>query len=226
MVRLDPPVSEPAAFDPSTRPRMRGVLHHYAFYASVVFGTVLVTLAPRPRMLVALVYVLSLSALLGVSALYHRVTWSVRVRRHVGRLDHSMINVLIAGTFTPFGVVAVSGSLAVALLAIVWGGALANILLHILWIDAPKWLSAVSYTLLGWVGVAAMPDMVAHAGWAPTVLLGLGGVLYSMGAMVYAMRRPDPAPDVFGYHEVFHALVVVAATTHYAAVALTILPSG
>jgi len=202
------------------------VLHHYAFYASVVSGAVLVALAPRPHRLVALVYVSSLSALLGVSALYHRVTWSVRARRHVGRLDHSMINVLIAGTFTPFGVVVLSGSLAVALLAIVWGGALANMLLHVLWIDAPKWLSAVSYTLLGWVGVAAMPDMVAHAGWAPTVLLALGGVLYSMGATVYAMRRPDPAPDVFGYHEVFHALVVVAATMHCAAVALTILPPG
>jgi len=221
-----PPVSEPATRDPSTRPRLRGVLHHYAFYASVVSGAVLVALAPSPHTLVALVYVSSLSALLGVSALYHRVTWSVRARRHVGRLDHSMINVLIAGTFTPFGVVVLSGSLAVALLAIVWGGALANMLLHVLWIDAPKWLSAVSYTLLGWVGVAAMPDMVAHAGWAPTVLLALGGVLYSMGAIVYAMRRPDPAPDVFGYHEVFHALVVAAATMHCAAVALTILPSG
>src|SRR5262245_28080876 len=184
---------------------MRGVLHHYAFYASIVSGAVLVALAPPPRMLVALVYGLSLSALLGVSALYHRVTWSVRARRHVGRLDHSMINVLIAGTFTPFGVVAVSGSLAVVLLAIVWAGALANIVLHVLWLDAPRWLSAVSYVMLGWVGVAAMPDMMVHAGVAPTVLLAVGGILYSIGALVYAMRRPDPSPEVFGYHEVFHA---------------------
>jgi hemolysin III len=135
-----------------------------------------------------------------------------------------MINVLIAGTFTPFGVVALSGTLAVALLAIMWAGAFVNIVLHVLWIDAPKWLSALTYLALGWVGVAAMPDLMATAGWAPTALLAAGGVLYSAGAAVYAMRRPDPVPAVFGYHEVFHALVVVAAVTHYAAVALTILP--
>lgn len=208
------------------RPTLRGVLHHYAFYASLVAGAVLVACAPAQRTLVALVYGVSLSALLGVSALYHRVTWSVPARRRMGRLDHSMIAVLIAGTYTPFGTVALSGTFAVALLAVVWGGAAANILLHVLWLDAPKALSAASYVLLGWVGVVALPDLATHAGWAPTVLLGVGGLLYSAGALVYALRRPDPVPAVFGYHEVFHALVVVAAVTHYTAVALTILPGS
>jgi hemolysin III len=206
---------------PAERPRLRGVLHHYAFYGSLVSGTVLVACAPSRRTLVALIYGLSLSALLGVSALYHRVTWSVAARRRMGRLDHSMINVLIAGTYTPFGIVALSGTL----VSIIWVGALVNIVLHVLWLDAPKWLSAITYIALGWVGAAAMPDLVVAAGWAPTALLAAGGLLYSAGAAVYAIRRPNPVPAVFGYHEVFHALVVVAAIAHYAAVALTILPA-
>lgn len=211
----------------ATRPRLRGVLHHYAFFGSLLSGAVLVALAPgRLQVLVAAVYAFSLSALLGVSALYHRVTWSPAARRRMGRLDHSMINILIAGTYTPFGVLAISGTFAALLLVVMWGGALANILLHILWFDAPKWLSAVSYVVLGWVGVAAMPELFVHAGWAPTALLLAGGLLYSTGAVVYALRRPDPIPAVFGYHEVFHALVVVAAVAHYAAVALTVLPLG
>ena len=196
------------------------MLHHYAFYASLVAGALLVAAAPSRWTLVAFIYGASLSALLGVSALYHRVTWSVAWRRRMGRLDHSMINVLIAGTYTPFGIVAVSGTL----LAIIWVGALVNIVLHVLWLDAPKWLSAITYVALGWVGVAALPSLVVTAGWAPTALLAAGGLVYSAGAIVYAMRRPEPVPTVFGYHEVFHALVVVAAVTHYAAVALTILP--
>jgi hemolysin III len=214
-------VPEFSAQRPAERPKLRGVLHHYAFYGSLVSGAVLVACAPSRRTLVALIYGASLSALLGVSALYHRVTWSVAARRRMGRLDHSMINVLIAGTYTPFGVVALSGTL----VAIIWVGAVLNIVLHVLWLDAPKWLSAITYLVLGWVGVAAMPALVVTAGWAPTALLGAGGLLYSAGALVYAMRRPNPDPAVFGYHEVFHALVVVAAIAHYAAVALTILPA-
>jgi hemolysin III len=206
---------------PTERPRLRGVLHHYAFYGSLVSGALLVACAPSRRTLVALVYGLSVSALLGVSALYHRITWSVAARRRMGRLDHSMINVAIAGTFMLFGIVALSGTL----LVIIWVGALANMLLHLLWLDAPKWLSAVTYLALGWLGVAGMPSLLATAGWAPTALLAAGGLIYSAGAVVYALRRPDPLPAVFGYHEVFHALVVVAAVVHYAAVALTILPA-
>ena len=209
------------------KPRWRGVLHHWAFCVSLLSGTALILGAPsRLAGLVAAVYGASLSSLLGVSALFHRVTWSTRARRWMARLDHSMISVLIAGTYTPFGVLALSGTFAVVLLAVVWTGAVANIVLHVLWIDVPKWMSAATYVALGWTGVLAMPALAVEAGWLPTGLLIAGGLLYSLGALVYAFRRPDPAPAVFGYHEVFHALVVVAAAVHYAAVACVLLPGS
>lgn len=207
------------------KPRLRGLLHQVAFFASVPALAVLLLVSPTGRAAVAAtVYGLSLVALFGVSALFHRVTWSVPARRWMGRLDHAMINVLIAGTFTPLGLLVLSGTLATVSLAVVWGGALVGILLHVFWIDAPKWLSAVVYVVLGWSGVAVTPQLVSHVGWGPTVLLALGGALYSAGAAVYALRRPDPAPAVFGYHEVFHALVVVAAVLHYTVVAVYVLP--
>lgn len=208
----------------ASRPRLRGVLHHYAFLVSLGLGAALMLLAPSGHALVAAaVYGTSLSALLGVSALFHRVTWSVRARRWMARLDHSMICVLIAGTFTPFGVVAVDDALGPTLLTTIWLGAAIGIALHLLWIDMPKWLSAMLYVVLGWVGIAAAPQVVANAGWTAFALLLAGGLIYSTGAFVYAFRRPDPLPAVFGYHEVFHALVLVAAATHYAAVAIVIL---
>jgi hemolysin III len=208
----------------AARPRLRGVIHHYAFFASLLTGGLLIALAPAGRRFwAALIYASSLSALLGVSALYHRITWSPVRRRWLARLDHSMIHVLIAGTYTPFGMLALSDTLAAFLLRIAWGGAAAGIVLHVLWHGAPKWLSACVYVAMGWVGIVALPSLVAQAGWTPVVLLVVGGLVYSLGALVYAMRRPDPIPTVFGYHEVFHSLVVVAATAHYAAVALTVL---
>lgn len=211
----------------SERPLLRGVLHQIAFFVSLVAGVALLAAAPTPRAWVGVaVYVASLSALLGTSALYHRVTWSVPARRWMGRLDHSMINVLIAGTFTPFGLVILSGELAGILLWAMWAGALVGIVLHLVWFDAPHWLSAALYVVLGWVAVAAGPQVVERAGWAVAILLGVGGVLYSVGALVYATRRPDPLPTSFGYHEVFHALVVAGAALHFGAVALAVATLG
>jgi hemolysin III len=208
----------------NARPRLRGVIHHYAFFASLAAGGVLVASAPAGRRFWAtVIYAASLSALLGVSALYHRITWTPAGRRWMGRLDHSMIHLLIAGTYTPFGMLALSDTLAAFLLRVAWGGAAAGITMHLFWLDAPKWLSACVYVAMGWVGVAAMPSLVAQAGWTPVLLLVVGGLVYSLGAFVYAVRRPDPVPTVFGYHEVFHALVVVAASAHYAAVAVAVL---
>jgi hemolysin III len=203
----------------TARPRLRGLLHQYAFFASLLGLPVLLFVSPTGRAAFAgTVYGLSLVALFGVSALFHRVTWSERSRRWMGRLDHAMINVAIAGSFTPFGLLALSGPVATACMALVWGGALGGVLLHALWIDAPKWLSALVYLAIGWSGVAMLPQLVSHLGWGPTALLALGGALYSAGAAVYALRRPNLAPGVFG------ALVIVAAVTHYAVVAVYVLP--
>jgi hemolysin III len=208
------------------KPRLRGLLHLYAFFLSLPALPVLLLAAPTRRAAVAgTIYGLSVTALFGVSALFHRVTWSPRARRWMGRLDHAMINVLIAGTFTPIGLLVLSGKLATISLALIWSGALVGIAIHVLWIDdTPKRLSAALYVVLGWSALAAIPELVSRVDRGATVLLALGGALYSAGAAVYAFRRPDPAPSVFGYHEVFHALVVAAAVSHYAMVALYVLP--
>lgn len=210
-----------------SRPRFRGVIHHYAFFLSLVAGVVLVAIAAAtPVLFGVVVYAFSLSALLGTSALFHRITWSPPTRRWLGRLDHSMISVLIAGTYTPFGMAAAPGTTPSLLLQPIWVGALAGIALHLFWYDAPKWLSAVVYVATGWLGLAALPGLVAQFGWGPPLLLLAGGVVYSVGALVYARQSPDPVPHAFGYHEVFHALVVVAALAHYVAVAMTLSPGS
>ena len=161
--------------------------------------------------------------MLGVSALYHRVVWPPGTRRWIRRLDHAAIFLLIAGTYTPFGLLALEGAWRISVLAIAWTGALGAIVLKVAWIDAPRWVAAVVAVVLGWVGVVALPELYDAVGLPPLTLLGIGGALYTAGALVYALRRPDPIPDVFGYHELFHVLVVGAAACQYAAVALFVL---
>jgi len=205
------------------RPRLRGVSHQYAFFAALAFGALLVAGASgASERAAAAVFAGALAAMFGVSALYHRVTWRPRTRRWMRRLDHAAIFLLIAGTYTPFGLLALSGAWRWTVLPIVWGGALAAIVLKLAWVDGPKWLTAALGIALGWAGVVALPQLVEHAGWAGIALLGAGGLLYTGGAVVYAMRRPDPVPAVFGYHELFHALVIAAAACQYAAVALVL----
>jgi hemolysin III len=203
------------------RPRFRGVLHQYAFFASLVVGALLVVGADggTPR-LAAAVFAASVAAMLGISALYHRVVWPPAPRRWIRRLDHAAIFLLIAGTYTPFGLVALDGGWRVTVLAIAWSGALAAIVLKVAWIDAPRWVAAFVAVCLGWVGVVALPEVHRSVGLTPLTLLAAGGLLYSAGAIIYALRRPDPAPAIFGYHELFHALVVAAAACQYVAVAL------
>jgi hemolysin III len=209
------------------RPRFRGVSHQYAFFASLITGLVLVLVAPtRKATTAAAIYAASVSGLFGASALYHRVDWRPATRRWMRRLDHSMIFVLIAGTYTPFALLVLHGTIAGVVLGVVWGGALAGVVLKLLWVDAPKWLMAAVYLGLGWVGVATVPQLLSRAGVGAVALMCAGGVLYSAGAVVYALRRPDPRPAVFGYHEIFHLLVIVAAAVHYAAIAGYALPAA
>ena len=210
------------------KPRYRGRTHEWAFFASLGLIPALLTAAPSGHArLAAAIYSASVAALFGASALYHRVTWKrIGARRWMRRLDHAMIFVLIAGTYTPFALLALDGTLATVILIVVWAGALAGVILKLVWIDAPKGIVAGAYVALGWVAVVAMPGMVDAIGIVATGLVILGGLLYSAGALVYVLKRPDPSPTVFGYHEVFHILVIVAAAIQYAVVAFWVLPLG
>jgi hemolysin III len=209
------------------RPRLRGVFHQYAFFASIITGAVLILVAPtRKATTASAIYAISVSGLFGASALYHRITWRPATRRWMRRLDHSMIYLLIAGTYTPFALLVLDGSLARAVLIAVWGGAILGIGLKMLWPDTPKWLTAAVYVTLGWVAVIAFPQLADSLGITGMALVAGGGVLYTAGAVVYALRRPDPAPAVFGYHEIFHVLVIAAAALQFIAVAAYALPAG
>ena len=212
----------------SGKPRFRGVTHEWAFFISLPLGLGLVLSAPSGRAaLAAGIYALSVALLFGASALYHRISWaSEAARRWMRRVDHSMIFVLIAGTYTPFALLALDGTLATAILIAVWVGAGAGIVMSLLWPDAPKWLLAVVYVALGWVAIAAFPAMLDRLGITAMVMVGVGGALYTAGAVIYATRRPDPSPTVFGYHEIFHALVIGAAALQYAVVAFYVVPNA
>ncbi len=201
--------------------------HQWAFFISIACGAALVWSAPNTRaVLAACVFAVAVSALLGTSALYHRVTWRPDVRRWMRRLDHSMIFVLIAGSFTPFALLAMHGTLATVVLCVVWGGALAGVAMHLIWVDAPKPLSAAVYIALGWVAVATVGQLIGAIGWAAVGAITLGGVFYTVGALIYASERPNPFPGTFGYHEIFHALVIAAVAIHYAIVAFVVVPLG
>ena len=210
------------------KPRLRGVSHQWAFFVSLLAGAGLIVAAPSPRATIAVgIYAISLSALFGVSALYHRVNWTrPPVRRWMRRLDHSMIFLLIAGTATPFCVLVLSGALADTLLIAVWAGAAAGIVVELIWVEAPKWVTTIVYLSVGWIGALGFPAIIVTAGIGAGALIAIGGVLYTAGAVIYARQRPDPSPATFGYHEIFHVLVIAAALAHFAAIAIYALPAG
>ena len=213
--------------DALERPRLRGVFHQYAFFVALIAGAVLVVVADSRREQVAMwIYGVALASMFGVSALYHRVTWrSPGVRKWMRRLDHSTILLLIAGTYTPFALLAFDGTTADVILIVVWSGAAAGLVLNLLWVDAPSWLTVLVFVALGWVGAVAVPELLEF-GIAPALLVFAGGALYTVGALAYAFKRPDPRPHIFGYHEIFHLLVVGAALTHFVAIAGFVLPQG
>jgi hemolysin III len=201
------------------KPRLRGVLHEAAFAVSLITGTALVCLADagQPRT-AAVVYAVSVALLFGTSAAYHRGTWSPRSHEVMKRLDHSMIFILIAGTYTPFGLLLLEGTARWTVLGVVWGGALLGIVLRNVVRRPARWLFVGLYLALGWVAIAFLPQISEAGGMHVLVLLLVGGLFYSLGAVVYATRRPDPSPRWFGFHEVFHAFTLAAFVVHYVAV--------
>lgn len=202
------------------KPRLRGVSHQYAFFLAAVLGAGLVLIAEGARARVgASVYAAGVCGLFGVSALYHRRAWSPAAARWMRRADHSMIFCFIAASYTPFALLVLDGLLATVLLVVVWSGAIAGIVLKFLWLDAPDWLGALLYVLLGWTAIVASPALYEALGPVRLGVLALGGVLYTAGAVVYARQRPDPSPLVFGYHELFHVLVIAAAAAHFTVIA-------
>jgi hemolysin III len=206
------------------RPLLRGLLHLGAFVVALGVGVTLVLVAGPQDAPAFAVYGLGVAGLFGVSALYHRGRWRPDVRAWLQRADHSMIFVLIAGTYTPICVYVLDGTLGAALLAVVWAGALIAAAVELRPTPAPRAVVVVLAIALGWVALPALPAVVDKLGWVATALIGLGGLVYTVGAVIYALRRPDPLPDLFGYHEVFHALTIAGAASHYAVIAFWVLP--
>jgi hemolysin III len=219
----DVPVAEVIA----VKPRMRGLSHYYAFFLSIAAGIVLVATAPRGLATwTALVYALSISAMLGASALLHRGTWTPAQARILTKLDHTCIYLLIAGTYTPISLIAMSGVIRVLVFSVVWLGAIVGIALEWMWYRPPRGWVTTNYIVVGWVALIALPQLWTSLGVAGFLLVLLGGVSYTVGAVIHAAQRPDPWPEVFGYHELFHVFVLVALVLHFAAIAFVVLPKG
>ncbi|MQA97833.1 MAG: hemolysin III family protein [Streptosporangiales bacterium] len=203
------------------KPRLRGWLHLAACPPAVAAGVVLICLAPTGlARLGAAIYTATSALLFGISALYHRGHWSGRGEAVLRRLDHANIYLIIAGTYTPFALLVLEGGARIAVLTVVWGGATAGVIFRVAWLRAPRWLSTLLYVALGWAAVFVLPDLARGAGSVVLTLVVLGGVLYSVGGLIYALRRPDPWPRWFGFHEVFHSLTVVAYAAQAVAVFL------
>lgn len=205
------------------KPKLRGMLHQHAIFAALAAGPLLVAMAPTSEAKISCtVYVASMVCLFTASAVYHRATWSPGARRLMKKVDHASIFLLIAGTYTPIAQLGLGGSLGRTLLMRVWVGAAAGILKSIFWVRAPRVLSTAIYIGLGWIILPHAREVGAALGSSSSLLLVLGGVTYSIGGIAYAAHWPDPSPKVFGYHEVFHALVTLASIFHFAAVYLLV----
>jgi hemolysin III len=209
------------------KPRLRGVSHEYAFYVSLG-GALPLTLIPSSAagQVAAAVFAVAVTAMFSASALYNRVDWAPAARRAMRRVDHTGIYLMIAGSYTPYGLLVLDGAWRIAVLAVVWSGVTAGIGTKLAWVDAPGWLTAAIAVALGWVSVVAVPQAITVLPPAGFALLLAGGALYTAGALVYVLRRPNPLPAVFGFHEVFHALVIAAVACHYSTVAFFLLPAS
>jgi hemolysin III len=211
------------SIEEAVKPRLRGVLHEAGFAISLVTGTVIVCLAGSTmERVAAAVYAGSVVLLFGTSAAYHRGSWSARSHALMARLDHSMIFVLIAGTYTPFTLLLLHGALRWTMFGVIWGAALIGITLRNVLRQPPRWVFVTIYLALGWAAVAVMPQILDEGGVAVLVLMAAGGLFYTVGAVIYARKRPDPSPRWFGFHEIFHACTLGAFATHYIAVSLAL----
>ncbi|MFD1504271.1 hemolysin III family protein [Georgenia yuyongxinii] len=205
----------------AVKPRLRGWLHTGTAPLALVAGVVLVVLAPTTAGKVSTaVFALSAVVLFGCSAVYHRGTWSPRAAAVLRRLDHSNIFLLIAGTYTPLAVLLLDRSTATVLLVVVWTGAALGIAARLVWLNAPRWVYVPIYVALGWVALAFLPQFWTTGGPAVVWLVAGGGLAYTLGALVYALKRPNPSPRWFGFHEIFHVGTVVGFACHYVAVLL------
>lgn len=218
-----PPIETPVALSP-LKPKLRGWLHLGAAPFALLGGLALMILAPTIGLRAAVaVYMLSSLALFGTSAVYHRGTWTPRVSAGLRRADHANIFIFIAGTYTPLTVALLDGVSRIVLLSVVWGVAALGLTFRMIWLTAPRWLYTVLYVLLGWVAIGWLAQFWATGGPAIVILLLAGGAFYSLGAVAYALKRPNPLPNWFGFHEVFHLGTILAAACHYAAILLAIL---
>jgi hemolysin III len=221
---LSSPAMAGSAATATGKPLLRGVLHQAAFFLSLLLAPLLIVGADGARrQAAAAVFAGSVAACFGASALYHRVTWTPQVRLWMRRIDHAGVYLMIAGTYTPVCLLVLHGGWRPAVLTIVWTGAAVAIVLKFVWVAAPKWLAALIGIALGWIAVVALPQLLARLHPAAVTLLLAGGLAYTAGAVVYARRRPDPLPTVFGYHELFHALTIVASACQYVAIAFFVV---
>jgi hemolysin III len=212
---------------PHLTPRLRGVLHQYAFFVSLVLAVPLVIAAAGTREVVgAAVFAAGTAAMFGASALYLRGRWAPATRRRMRRLDHCGIFLMIAGSYTPFALLALDGTWRIAELAFVWSVVALAIAFRLVWVDSPGWITAALAVALGWAALFAAPEAYGTLGWSGLTLLLVSGVLYTVGAVVYSCRRPNPFPAVFGFHELFHVFNVAAVACQYALVAFWLLPES
>jgi hemolysin III len=209
-----------------SRPRLRGLSHELAFFVSLPLGVALALhTSTTTGRISAIAYAATVAFMFGASGFYHRITWSPTWRLRMQRIDHAGVYALIAGSYTPIGLLVLHGNWRVIVLSIVWGGAVAASLLKIFWAEAPKGLAAGIGIALGWVGIGVLPQVATRVGLTACLLLVAGGLLYTAGGLVYAFGRPDPVPTVFGYHELFHALVIAAVGLQYGSIAFFVLRS-
>jgi len=221
------PLDAAVAAVAAVKPKLRGWIHAGIFPLVLAAGIVLVSLAPsgKPR-IGAIIFAITAALLFGTSAVYHRGTWSPRLLGLLKRWDHANIFLIIAGTYTPFALLLLPPDQTRSLLLIAWIGAIGGVLFRIFWVGAPRWLYTPIYVALGWVAVFYLKPLYETGGAAVVSLIAVGGLLYTLGAVIYGTKRPNPSPQWFGFHEIFHVFTVAAFVVHYIAVSIAVYSAG